>query len=260
MEIPLKKILEFLEQMAPFRTALDWDNSGIQVGCIDTHISGIMLSLDISPKIIKEAVKMSANLIITHHPLIFRPLKSIDFSTPTGEMIRELILNDIVAISMHTNLDRSFIGTGRILADIIGLGNVERYTKDPEDEMNMIFTGVFSPPLSGNKILSLLKECLACNTIFTIGDVSTTSSVAIVPGSGGSLIRKMRKKFDLVITGELSYHDALEAKLRGLKIAVLGHHTSEKPVMFHLGEMLRHQFPTLPIYVSRFDGEPYNTV
>lgn len=255
-----RDIMKFLEQIAPRSTSLKWDNSGLQVGDLNNEVTGILLALDLSESVLEEANDLSANLIITHHPLIFEPLKVIDFSTPIGNMIYTLIKRETTHVAVHTNLDRSFVGTGRIMADRIGLKDVERYTRDIEDEMNMIFTGVFDPPKKPGEVIAVLKESLSCPVIQMVGKLGETTSVAIIPGSGGALLKRMDKSFDLIVTGEISYHDALSATSWGMTIAAPGHFTTEKPVMFHLGEMLRHRYPDLPIQVSTCDGEPYELI
>jgi dinuclear metal center YbgI/SA1388 family protein len=203
---------------------------------------------------------ISADLIITHHPLIFKPLRNINFAIPVGRLLRSLINHKISLYSAHTNLDRCEFGTGMVLADKLGLSSIERYADNPDDEMNMIITGRFDPELSNSEVVNLIKDKLNCKEFRIIGEIMKTVTVAVVPGSGGSLIRKVRRPFDLIITGEISYHDALEAASHSQAVAVLGHYVSEKPMMHYLGDILRKNFPDLSIQVASREGEPYKII
>ncbi|MCD4783091.1 MAG: Nif3-like dinuclear metal center hexameric protein [Candidatus Eremiobacteraeota bacterium] len=260
MRVPLSEIIEYMEQIAPRSTALEWDNVGLQVGDPRSSIGSVLFALDVSPSVIEEAESLSADLIISHHPLLFRPVSRIDFSTTNGLMIRELIRHGIVLFTAHTNLDRSFMGTGKILADRIGLKKIKRYSDDPDDEMNMVVTGSFEQPLSADEVISLLKGNLKCDCIKLVGNPVNVLTVAVIPGSSSSLLRKMTLPVDLIITGELSYHEALSAQYQGRAVAIMGHFISEKPVMYYLADKFREKFTSLSIEVSERDGEPYRIV
>jgi len=260
VKVPLSEIIEYMEEIAPEATALEWDNVGLQVGDPRSSVSSILFTLDVSPAVLEEAESISADLIISHHPLIFRPLSRIDFSTTNGFMIRELIKHGIALFTAHTNLDRSFMGTGKTLANRIELENIRRYTDNPEDEMNMVITGNFSQPLSIQEVIDLLKERLKCDCMKLVGNPVNVLTVAVMPGSSSSLLRKMTLPVDLIITGELSYHEALSVQYQGRSVLIAGHFTSEKPAMYHLADMFREKFTTLSIEVSGRDGEPYRVV
>jgi GTP cyclohydrolase I len=260
MAVQLSNILEYLEEIAPLNTALGWDNSGLQVGNVHKPIERVLLALDITPSVMEEAMEKAVDLIITHHPMIFRPLKKIDYATTTGQLVKKLVTHDIALFAAHTNLDRSSAGTGKALAELIGLKDIKPYVDDEKDEMNMVITGAFEPSLSGQEVVNLLKEKLITSVLRIIGDIMETKTVAIIPGSGGSMLGKLDGSFDIIITGEVSYHEALDAASRNDVIIVLGHYVSEKPVMYKLSGILKEKFPELVISVSEKEDEPYITI
>jgi dinuclear metal center YbgI/SA1388 family protein len=257
MKTPLSEILAFMEEIAPASTALGWDNVGLQVGDPAGSADSVLLALDISPNVVKEAREMNAGLIITHHPLIFRPLSSVNFSAVEGAIIKELIQHNTALFSAHTNLDRSREGTGFTLARLLELNDIKPYSDDPDDELNLAITGVFENPVSFGEVSELFSRKVGCKHLGVIGDPQEIKSVVLIPGSGGSLINKIKKSFDLVITGEISYHEALTALYQGKSVAVAGHYFSEKPVMHHLKKLLAEKFPQLILKVSEKDGEPF---
>lgn len=260
MKVPLSEIMDFMERLAPLDTALEWDNCGLSVGSPGHGVSSILLSLDVRPEVIAEAKDMGANLIITHHPLIFRALKSINVSTPVGKMIRDMVTGDIAHYAAHTNLDRSPNGTGKALAEFIGLSRIAPFSSDPKDEMNMVITGSYGKGKKWDEVLEIIKSGVSIPEIHLVGEPGWITSVAVIPGSGGSLITKLKRPFDLVVTGEVSYHDALYAAQIGQPVAAIGHFSCEKPVMFYLAGLLRERYPRIPVEVATREGEPYRTV
>ncbi len=255
--VRIQEIFNFIEELAPPNTALDWDNCGLQVDSEKDRVKKVLLALDMSPETINEAENFKAELIITHHPLIFSPLKSIRFNTLVGELVGRLIKAGIAHFAAHTNLDRSYKGTGFALAELLKLKNIQRYTDDENDEMNMVITGEFENSLDETQLVDILKNRLNCREIKLIGKTNRVKTLAILPGSGGSLLGKLKIRYDLIITGEASYHHALTARQEGLYAAVIGHYYSEKPVMHNLKKLLTEKFPRLQIRVSTNEGEPY---
>lgn len=257
MKVPLSDIMNFMEEIAPASSALDWDNVGLQLGDPHSSVSSVLLCLDVSPRVVEEAYENTSDLIISHHPLIFRPVKKIDFSTPSGKIIRDLIIHGIDLFTAHTNLDRSSEGTGMVLAGRLGLKNVCRYSDDPGSELNMVITGTFETALSIDELSEIFRKELNCKQFRYVGNPYGILKAAIIPGSAGSLLEKIRTNFDIVITGELSYHEALNAAYRGQAVALAGHYVSEKPVMFNLKKLLEGRFPSLTVKIARYEGEPY---
>src|SRR5699024_8957080 len=103
--ITVAKVIELLEEWVPKHLASDWDNVGLQIGNLKAPINKVLISLDVNEEVVQEAIKANANLIITHHPLLFKPLTQINLNEPTGKVINQLIKNNISVYSAHTNLD-----------------------------------------------------------------------------------------------------------------------------------------------------------
>lgn len=257
MNYSLSEIISYMDTIAPPASAESWDNVGLQVGGIDCSIGSVLLTLDVSPQVVEEASLLQADLIISHHPLIFKPLSKINYSASEGKIIRSLISHNISLFTAHTNLDKSAEGTGRVLAETLGLIDVRSLSDDLDNELCMVVSGCFETPLSLEELQKKLKSLFSCRHIRMIGKPSQVLKVVVISGSGGSIIPKIDVSYDLIITGEVSYHDALSLLYQGRSVALLGHYVSEKPVMYHLQSLLSERFPHLVVNVSQYEGEPF---
>jgi dinuclear metal center YbgI/SA1388 family protein len=207
----------------------DWDNSGLQIGDLNDDISNIMLTLDIDVEAVEHAVNNNIDLIITHHPLLFSPLKSIDFSIYEGKLIRMLIKNNINLYSMHTNFDCAEMGVNQKLAEKLNINNYEVLHIVNSD--NSGYGGLASiEPINiveyANKVkLQLNTEYvkLYCNNRDRI-----ITKVSFCGGSGSDFIEdSIVKNADVYITGDIKYHQAQNALQHNLCIIDAGHYYTE---------------------------------
>ena len=243
----LKAILEILEEIAPSRAAEEWDNPGLQVGHLSQEIEKIFISLDPTLKAIRKAFKRNAQLLLSHHNLIFRPLSSLNQQIYPGDVIAEALDKGISIFSAHTNLDVVPGGINDILADLFGLQDVEVLENRNGlgiDGAGLGRIGNLPRPLELTQMTKRIKEVLGTERIKVLGQKNRRiGRVAVVGGAGGAMVSMASKKgADLLITGDVRHHEALEAESLGLALVDAGHFYTEKAALGPFGERLKDAF------------------
>jgi len=206
-----------------------WDNSGLQIGSLNDDIKNIMLTLNIDYEAVEQAVKNNVQLIITHHPFLFSSLKSIDYSTYEGKVIRELILNNINLYSMHTNFDMADKGVNHQLAEKLNIGVYETLNIAGAEGAGYGGIGNISPR-------NIIEYASEVKTKLNTGHIKlycndkgrNVSRVAFCGGSGSEFIYDaISKGADVYITGDIKYHQAQSALQNNLCIIDAGHYYTE---------------------------------
>lgn len=261
--IRLSEIIEELEALAPPELKESWDNVGLMVGDEKQRIQNVYVCLDITSENVQKAVDFGADLIISHHPLIFKPLSRIVESDVTGGIIRTLISNNISAYSMHTNFDKADGGMNDLLATKLGLENIRKFTPDecvnqygdPQDDIGRV--GSLEYPMPLEAFVEHVKSVLSCHSIKYMGNLSeTVQTVALCSGSGGSgIYTAYHSGADAYVTADLDHHDAQTACEIGLNIIDAGHFETENIICEFLHEFLYNRFPDLNIKIS--DSTPF---
>lgn len=213
------QIYKILDEIAPFELQESWDNSGLLVGSFDDEISKIYLSLDIDDKMLDELSPNS--LIIAHHPLIFKGLKQINPSLYPGKLIYKMIKKNISLIAMHTNYDLSVLNE-YFVREILGFEISKKDGFLIYSDMNTSF----------DELVNLVKSRLNLPNLRTSKAKDEIKRIAVCTGSGGDLIRDVNA--DCFLTGDLKYHQALEAIENGLNLIDINHYESER----YFGESL----------------------
>ena len=249
----VKDIIKFLEEKFPPRIALHWDNIGLHIGDANQEVHTIMVALEASTDVIQDAVCEGVDLIVAHHPFIYSPLKSIDFRTPKGKNIKDLIKNDIALYVLHSNYDIANGGMGDVLAEKIGLVDIKPFSMIDEihgegrigklekpmslDELSTILCGKFAPHIG-------LVSKVECENIENI------ETVAVIGGSGGKYIYDAKDAgADVLVTGDIKYHDAMDAKDIGLSILDIGHF-AEIVMQDAVSDLIKAEFEMLDIRKS----------
>ncbi|MHB9095858.1 MAG: Nif3-like dinuclear metal center hexameric protein [Eubacteriales bacterium] len=150
MPVKCQTIISLIERLAPKSLAEDWDNVGIQVGDQTLETGAVLVSLDLNPQVVSEALSLGANLVVTHHPVIFKPLKNIRADLPMGRMLTDIIKNDIVVYSAHTNLDSAGEGVNQVLAELLELEEIQ--VLNPEKSEKLYKIVVFIPDSHANDV------------------------------------------------------------------------------------------------------------
>ncbi len=227
-------IYSYLNSLFPTDTACDFDNVGILVGEKNALVKKAIVALDCTLETIKKAKDMNSNLIITHHPVIFEPLKKILL----GSVVFELIKNEISVISMHTNLDIAENGVSEELCKIIGLSDISSVTSS---DGFVLKSGVISP-ISANKLAQQIKERLNGNIRYTDGN-KDISRVLVCSGSGGEFVfDAVLSGYDALVTSEVKHHQFLFAKDNGLSVFDAGHFCTEDIIVEPLAKTLNERF------------------
>jgi dinuclear metal center YbgI/SA1388 family protein len=235
MKLRVEHILKVLEELAPARLAEAWDNPGLQVGGRDHPIDRVLVSLDPTPKALQEASRIKADLLITHHPLIFKPISAVEPDRHPGDVLYEAVRLGMAVACAHTNLDAARGGINDLLAGLLGLEEVQvlEVREDPVSGEGIGRVGLLKAPMPLSEAVVLAKRVFGVSTVRVVGmGHRTVNRVAVVGGSGGSLTASAaRKGADLLITGDIGHHDALGALNHGLALIDAGHFHTEKAAM-----------------------------
>ncbi|MBW2017783.1 MAG: Nif3-like dinuclear metal center hexameric protein [Deltaproteobacteria bacterium] len=226
------QILELLEEIAPPRLAEEWDNPGMQVGCLSLEIDTILIALDPSLEALKDALKQGAQLLFTHHPLLFRSLSCLDADSYPGDVIALALKNDISIVAAHTNLDVAKGGINDQLAELFQLTDIEilQEHRDPRiSEAGLGRIGSLPHPLALKDLVHRIKKALNIQQARVTGDLNQRiHRVAVVGGSGAGLLSLASKKgADVLVTGDVGHHHAREAEAIGVAIVDGGHFHTE---------------------------------
>lgn len=214
-------IVRIIEQLAPVELAMDYDNVGLIVGDLKSKVTGVMVGLELNEMIIKEAISFGCNVIVVHHPLIFRPVYSILAGTPQGNKIFTLVQNNISVIAAHTNLDSTVNGLNDFVLKKLGIEPV------PCQNVNIRIGTIKTTDLMS--FIKHVKDCLELEYIHYCGDEhKQVSRVGLCTGSGMSFYRAAcDEKVDVFITGDMKYHDAVDGVECGVPIIDATHFGSE---------------------------------
>ncbi len=270
MILRLKDVLELMEEIAPHEIAESWDNPGLQIGALNQAIKKIYFALDPTLKNIEKAVSCNADLLFTHHPLIFRPISCINIEEYPGHVIEKAIKNDISIVCMHTNLDAALDGINKILIDLLDLSNVE-VLKESETikEAGIGRIGKLKDPMKLLDFINFLKRIFFIDKVRVVCNKTDFNKaikrVAIIGGSGSSLLPyAIQKKAEVVVTGDIGYHDALNAIFNGIILIDIGHFSSEKIpfVLFanQFSERLKAKGFDIEVVIDKEELDPFRII
>ena len=240
-------ILEFMETIAPMALKMPWDNAGLLCGSRKTPVTKILVALDPFEHVCDEAAAWGAQLIVTHHPLIFVAPHSITEDTSVGRCILKLCRNGISAINAHTNLDQAEGGVNDILAQALGLENIETIF---ENNQQLLRCGdVKEQDLE--TFLATVKETLHCDGLRYCDAGKPVRKVAVGGGSCGSdLLDAYRAGCDTFVTSDVKYNQFWDGVDFGMNIIDAGHFNTENPVCAYLLEKISAAFPNVEVKIS----------
>lgn len=234
MSVKIREVCEWIDRFAPFELAETWDNVGILAGSAEREIDTILCSLDLNPGVIAEAREKGAQLIITHHPILFRGRKNLREDDAEGRMLCELIRANIGLIAAHTNFDNAEPGVNNALANELGLTEVNAY----ENGMRVGTTG----QKTLGELTAHIEACLG-GPVRVYGEADTpVRRVALLGGAGGDFCPEaIAAGADVYLTGEVAHHKAWDAYLNGLCVLEGGHAATELPGVRLMCEKLKEQ-------------------
>jgi len=250
-------IILYLERLAPVNTALEWDNSGLLIGERDKPVKRILVALDCTDEIVDEAERLEANLIITHHPLIFHPINTVTTDTALGRRIIKLIRSHVSLYSAHTNLDIAEGGTNDALFSTIGLTDKKPLMPPDSEDAGLGCTGILRAPMRLDELAAYVGQKLGLkHTRYAGSPAITVNKVGLMCGSGSGFKyfkQAAANGCQAYITGDIKYHDTQAALEMGLCLIDATHYASEVPIVERLCGYLREGFPDLNIYAAEFD-------
>lgn len=251
-----KDIINFLEEKYPRSNAEEWDNVGLLVGNNKKDVKKIQLSIDATEKAVDYAAQNNVDMIVTHHPLIFKPLKSIVMSELSGRKIIKLIENGLNLYSIHTNLDSSKDGLNDYILELLEVKKYKIVDINANDEtagIGRMYT--LEEKITILEYADFIKTKMEIKNVRVISNdlKSEVKKIALINGSGMSYWRKVKSLgADLFITGDISYHDALDAKESGLHLIDIGHFESENC----FSELLKKNLEEIGLEVLIFNDGP----
>jgi dinuclear metal center YbgI/SA1388 family protein len=257
--VKVKEVLSALEQFAPLPLQESWDNAGLQVGVTEAEVSGALLCLDVTERIVDEALQKDCNLIVSHHPLLFRGLKTISDLTDVQRTVVKAIRNGICVVSMHTNMDNARGGVNFRIAEKLGLQQVAflapKTVGSTEGGSGVIGT-LEEPLVSCDFVLKVKKafdvECALCNELLR----RKISRVAICGGAGDFLLDEaVASGADAFITGEMHYHQYFGYEQK-IQICVIGHYQSEQFTSEVFREIIGQQCPGVRTEMAETSTNP----
>jgi len=264
--VTVKDIYSAIDRWAPFDTQMDFDNSGFLVGRGEKTVSKVLVALDITRFVIEEAEKIGAQLIVAHHPVIFRPLKSLTDGDLTGDNVLTMAEKGIAAICAHTNLDAAQGGVNCALARELELTDIAQLHPDGMDEQGREY-GIgrigtaHQLGLSTEQYACFVKEKLGTSSVRFVDTGKPVCKVAVGGGScADMMVDAIAKGCDTFVTADVKYNFYLEAKQLGINLMDAGHYATENTVCAPIVSYLKEQFPDLEVILSDCHRESYSAV
>ncbi len=245
----VKDIINVIEDFAPLKIQEEWDNSGLCVGSPEDEVSSILIALDCTPELVDEAIACGADMIITHHPLIFTGLKKINPEDFVGLAIIKAISAGIAIYSAHTSADKVIKGVSGAMATKLGLKKVE-ILDDEGEGYGLGVVGELSKELTAEELIALVKEKFSLKTIKVSRPIDEKiKKVAMCGGSGSSLIPKaLSSGAQAYISADMSYHHFFTQD--NFMILDIGHYESEIEIVEVLFSLLKKKFPNFAVRIT----------
>ena len=262
----IKQVLSALEQFAPLPLQESWDNAGLQLGLTEAEVSGALLCLDVNEAIIDEAIRKGCNLIVSHHPLLFRGLKQISGADYVQRCVIKAIKHDIVIASMHTNMDNARDGVNFKIAERLGAtvlngsltdGQSVALQSAADTEKVPLVLAELPSPMDARTFIGLVKkqfhcECAQCNELLE----RPIRKVAICGGAGDFLLPDaISQGADAFITGEMHYHQYFGTEQQ-IQICVIGHYQSEQFTSEIFRDIIQKECPGVKTCIAETNTNP----
>lgn len=260
----VSEIYNYIDSIAPFDIQMDFDNAGLLIGHKDAPVDKVLVALDITTQVIREAVEIGAQLIVAHHPVIFHPIKAVCDGDTTGEKVLQLVENHIAAICAHTNLDAAQDGINDRLAQVLGLTEIEQLHQDGVDEQGRAYgigrVGVLKTdsPLSCAGFAAEVKARLGAASVRYMDAGRPVGRIAVGGGSCGSMLQDaVAAGCDTFVTSDVKYDVFLEAQELGINLLDAGHFATENVVIAPLAGQLQEAFDKVEVMISQAHKEVF---
>ena len=246
----VKDIISVIEEFAPLSLQESWDNSGLCIGSPEDSVSSVLLGLDCTPELVDEAISCGADMIVTHHPLIFSGLKKISPEDKVGEAVIKAIKAGISIYAAHTSADKVIAGVSGAMAARLGLHDVAILDEDG-DGTGLGVVGNLPEAMAAEDVIRLVKDRFGLKAMRASRPVDgMIERIALCGGSGGSLIKAARRSgAQLYISGDISYHNFFTED--GFMIMDIGHYESEIEIVDILFSLIKKNFPTFAVRITQ---------
>jgi dinuclear metal center YbgI/SA1388 family protein len=255
-------IAAFLEAFAPLSLAEAWDNVGLLVGRAEDHVERVMACLTVTPDSAQEAIDEHANLIVSHHPMPFRPLTRVTGESSEGRLLLDLIGAGVAVYSPHTAFDSAADGINERLARGLALTQIAPLLVADDPTVGSGRAGMLANKMSLGELAKKVQQWLAVEHVQVVGALDRpVARVAVGCGSAGELVASAAQAgCDVFVTGEARFHTALEAESLGMCLVLAGHFASERFAVDELAGVLARQFPSLRVWASRRERDPFRWI
>lgn len=259
MNVKVDDVCRLLEIIAPLTLAESWDNVGLLLGSRSADVRAVMTCLTLTPDVAQEAMDRGVQLIVTHHPILFRGTKRLTDESSEGAMLLNLARAGIAVYSAHTAFDSAAGGINESLAVQLGLTDIRPLRPHSDTaRVGAGRVGRLPAAIPRDALLRQLARVVnAAHIEMTIAGPVTVQTIGIACGSAGDFLPDAaRERCDTFITGEARFHTALEASSRGMNLILTGHYASERPAMVALASQLAHKLSGITVFASALDSDP----
>lgn len=249
-------IIEYFDEIAPVSRGADWDNDGVMLSC-ENDIKKVLITLDITSQAVETAIKSGVQLIISHHPFIFRPINRIGDDI-LSENIKKLIKHNISVLSYHTRMDASDAGINQYILEKLELESITPFGLDENDMTGRI--GNLTAPISMEQLSQRIKELFKCEYFTCSKFCGEIKRIAVVSGSGGEYMDCARKNgADVFISGEFKHHQYINSEQIGFPIVSVDHYHCENVFVELIYDIISKRFTELEI-IKNLGNAPFITV
>lgn len=257
----LSDLLDALEEIAPLQLAESWDNVGLILGDPQQQVSRVMTCLTLTDDVAAEAIAEQVELIVSHHPILFRPVQKLTALTHEGRLVSKLIQHQIAVYSPHTAYDSAAMGINAQIAHGLGLQNVRPLrpgTMTGQDDLGAGRWGTLQSPMEPEHFLARIRSFLKVDHLACIGEGRRRiQRVAVACGAAGEFLTDaIRNECDLFLTGETRFHTCLEARDQEILMVLPGHYVTERHGVEHLARLLQSKFPVVQTWASQVERDP----
>ena len=260
----VREIYQYLDTLAPFSLQMDFDNAGFLVGRGDRQVDKVLVSLDITEEVVAEAAKLGCQLIVSHHPVIFFPAKSVTDATPDGRILLSLVEHNIAAVCAHTNLDAVWGGVNDALARKLGLTNIEQLKQDGVDSSGRPYGigrvgNTAGVPMYAPAFAAFVTETLGANVVRFVDARRPVRRVAVGGGACADMLKDaLALGCDTFVTADVKYNGFLDAKALGVNLIDAGHYPTEQVVVPVLAKWLADGFAKVEVLTTQTHKEVFS--
>ena len=262
-------VMNALERIAPRHLAEDWDNTGLLVGSYAQKVERILVALDVDDIVVAEAIERSADMIVAHHPAIFRGMKQLRTDLPLGRRLAALLTHGVAVAAAHTNLDITRGGVNDVLAARLGLEKLSTFITTAQADgsaESLGRIGTLPAPVAIDDFAHSVRKRLGVSHVRLVRAADRpVRRVAVVGGAGAEFIdTAVRRGADVYVTGDVKYHEAQRAAEQGMHLIDAGHFGTERPVLPVLADLLRAELAaehgTVEILVTETQRDVFDVI